>query len=82
MTTVNDDIKLTHWAYDLEVFPNIFSMCIIRADGSNCRIWEVSDRKNDTEASIVCPGCWMRKQTKKRMVVLIMWIDTVYIHDS
>lgn len=54
VTTANNDIKLTHWIYDLEVFPNIFSMCIIRADGTNCRIWEVSDRKNETEQILVC----------------------------
>lgn len=37
--------------YDLETYPNIFTCCIVFADKPNSkpRVYEISDRKNDTE---------------------------------
>lgn len=35
--------------FDLETFPNIFTMCIVFANGKGLRVYEISDRKNETE---------------------------------
>ena len=36
------------FVYDLETYPNIFTFCIVRADGKHLKVFEVSDRKNQT----------------------------------
>ncbi len=35
------------YIYDLETYPNLFSMCVISADGKDGHIFEVSDRKDN-----------------------------------
>lgn len=35
------------WIYDLETYPNLFSMCVISSDGKNGFVFEISDRKDD-----------------------------------
>ena len=35
--------------FDLETFQNIFTMCVVFANGKGLRVYEISDRKNDTE---------------------------------
>jgi len=35
--------------YDLETYPNLFSMCVISADGKDGHIFEISDRKDNRE---------------------------------
>lgn len=35
--------------FDLETFPNIFTFCAVFADGKGLRVFEVSDRKDETE---------------------------------
>ena len=35
--------------YDLESYPNIFTYCAVDSDGNNIRVYEISDRKNQTE---------------------------------
>lgn len=57
-------MNINHWIYDLESYPNIFTMCVIRADGGHVRKYEVSERKNDTEGILSCLR-WMiaNKQT-------------------
>lgn len=39
----------TDFVYDLEVFPNIFTACFVYANGKGLRVFEISDRKNETE---------------------------------
>lgn len=39
----------TDFLYDLEVFPNIFTACFVYANGKGLRVFEISDRKNETE---------------------------------
>lgn len=39
----------TDFIYDLEVFPNIFTACFVYANGKGLRVFEISDRKNETE---------------------------------
>ena len=39
----------TDWIYDLETYPNIFSFAAVYANGNGYRVYEVSDRKNDTQ---------------------------------
>lgn len=41
--------KYKDWVYDLEVFPNIFTMCAVYHNGKGLRVYEISDRKNDSE---------------------------------
>ena len=40
------------WIYDLESYPNCFSMCIVHASGKSMRVFEISDRKNDIEGIV------------------------------
>lgn len=35
--------------FDLETFPNIFTMCVVFANGKGLRVYEISDRKNETQ---------------------------------
>lgn len=42
------------WIYDLETYKNIFTFCIVRADGKHLKVFEVSDRKNQTEEILNC----------------------------
>lgn len=37
------------WIYDLEVYPNIFTCAAIWYKGKDVRVYEISDRKNETE---------------------------------
>ena len=37
------------WIYDLETYKNLFSFCVISADGTKGYIFEISDRKDDRE---------------------------------
>lgn len=48
------DLDLTHWVYDLESYPNIFTACFRRVDGKHERIYEISDRKNETRGLLDC----------------------------
>ena len=45
------DIKYfdNDYIYDLETYPNLFSMCVISSDGKDGHVFEVSDRKDDRE---------------------------------
>ena len=40
------------WIYDLETYPNCFTFCCVYANGSGLRVFEISDRKNETEQMI------------------------------
>lgn len=42
------------WIFDLETYPNIFTFCIVRADGKFLKVFEVSDRKNESEGILNC----------------------------
>tara|TARA_R100001143_G_C3361359_1_gene137000 strand:- start:61273 stop:63450 length:2178 start_codon:yes stop_codon:yes gene_type:complete len=42
------------WVYDLESYPNCFSMTIIHASGKHLRQYEISDRKDETDALANC----------------------------
>lgn len=37
------------WGWDCETYPNVFTACFIYGNGKGERVFEVSDRKNDTE---------------------------------
>lgn len=39
----------TDFIFDLETFPNIFTACFVYANGKGLRVFEISDRKDDTE---------------------------------
>lgn len=40
----------TDWLYDIEIYPNVFTLCSVYANGKGIRVFEISDRKNDTES--------------------------------
>lgn len=52
--------------YDLESYPNVFTMSIIHASGKHMRVFEISDRKNDIEGIAKCLRYMV--QNKCRMV--------------
>lgn len=52
--------------YDLESYPNVFSMSIVHASGNHMRVFEISDRKNDIEGIAKCLRYMV--QNKCRMV--------------
>ena len=39
----------TDFIFDLETFPNIFTACFVYANGKGIRVFEISDRKDDTD---------------------------------
>lgn len=54
------------WVFDLESYPNVFSMCIVHASGNHMRVFEISDRKNEIEGIAKCLRYLI--QNKCRMV--------------
>lgn len=38
-----------HIIYDLESYPNVFSYCGVNSDGTDIKVFEISDRKNETK---------------------------------
>ena len=38
-----------HIIYDLESYPNIFSYCGVNSDGTDIKVFEISERKNETK---------------------------------
>jgi hypothetical protein len=54
------------WVYDLETFPNCFTMAIVREDGKHLQAFEVSDRINQTDRILACLR--YLKDGKHRMV--------------
>ncbi len=38
-----------HIIYDIETYPNIFTLCAVFADGKGLRVFEISDRKNELD---------------------------------
>lgn len=41
------------WVWDCETYPNFFSLAAMKADGTEKQVYEISDRKNDTEDLLV-----------------------------
>ena len=46
---MTDVIFKDHIIYDLESYPNIFTYCGVNSDGTNLKVFEISDRKNETK---------------------------------
>lgn len=42
------------YIYDLESYPNVFTMSIVHASGKHMRAFEISDRKNEIESIAKC----------------------------
>lgn len=38
-----------HDIYDLETYPNCFTYCSVKSDGTDLKVFEISDRKNQTQ---------------------------------
>ena len=51
--TVEAD-KFKEWTYDLETYPNCFTMSIITTDGKVERVFEMSEFKNDVAGFLKC----------------------------
>lgn len=45
LSNINENV----WVYDLETFPNIFTFCTVYANGKGMKVFEISDRKNESE---------------------------------
>lgn len=41
--------KRHDWIYDLETYPNIFTMCVVRDDKKEAFVFEISDRKDQSK---------------------------------
>lgn len=54
------------WVYDIECYPNVFTLAAVFANGNGMRVFEISDRRNDVEEMLV----FLRKvaSAKHRMV--------------
>ena len=46
---MTDVVFKDHIIYDLESYPNIFTYCSCNSDGTNLKVFEISDRKNETK---------------------------------
>lgn len=69
-----------HWIYDLETFPNVATMTIIRADGKEMRQFEISDRKNDSDRLATCLR-YMVKHKQKLVGFNNNGFDYPVLHD-
>jgi hypothetical protein len=67
------------WVYDLETYPNIFTFCLVRADGKNWRVFEVSDRKNEVEQILTCLR-WMRDNNQRLVGFNNLGFDYPILH--
>lgn len=56
----------TDFIYDVESYPNVFTMTIIHASGKWLKTYEISDRRNDTQEIAKCLRYMIEK--KQRMV--------------
>lgn len=59
-------VLFNDWIYDLECYPNIWTMAVCFANGSGMRVFEISDRKNDQMEML--DFCRKVMQGKHRMV--------------
>lgn len=46
--------EVKDWVYDIETYPNCFTMAILRADGKHRRVFEISQYQNDVDAFMRC----------------------------
>ena len=46
---MTDVVFKDHIIYDLETYKNIFTYCSCNSDGTNLKVFEISDRKNETK---------------------------------
>lgn len=42
------DFIKNDWIYDLETYPNCFTFCVVYANGKGLRVFEISDRRDNT----------------------------------
>ena len=49
MQEVVYDKVFDDWIYDIECYPNCFSLAAVFANGKGMRVYEISDRRNDVE---------------------------------
>ena len=68
------------WIYDLETYPNIFTFCIIRADGKFLKVFEVSDRKNEVELILNCLR-YLKKNNQRMVGFNNLGFDYPIIHE-
>jgi hypothetical protein len=68
------------WIYDIETYPNCFTISLIRADGKVSRVFEISDRKNDIEA-ILCCFRWLRDNNCRMVGFNNLGFDYPIIHE-
>lgn len=54
------------WVYDLETYPSVFTFAISSSDGKHVRVFEVSDRMNQTQEILNCLRYLAQK--KQRMI--------------
>lgn len=59
-------VLFNDWIWDIECYPNFFSMAVCFANGSGMRVFEISDRKN--EATEMLEFCRKVMISKHRMV--------------
>lgn len=52
------------WVYDLETYPNIWTMTVVREDGKFLKKYEISDRNNDTEGLLNCLRYFRKNKTQ------------------
>ena len=45
MSNINENV----WVYDIETYQNCFSLCAVYANGKGMKVFEISDRKNESE---------------------------------
>lgn len=76
MAVDNDNI----WVYDLETYPNVFTFCIVRADGKFLKVFEVSDRKNESEGILNCLR-YLRSNNQKMVGFNNIGFDYPILHE-
>lgn len=63
--------------YDIESYPNIFTLCAVYANGKGIRVFEVSDRKNKTQKLVGVVAQCICKQNHKMLPQLMSGTITI-----
>lgn len=68
------------WIYDMETFPNICTLAIVRAsDRTKRKVFEISTRKNDIESLLDCLR-WIRKKNHRMVGFNNIGFDYPVLH--
>lgn len=68
------------WVYDIETYRNCFTFCLVRSDGKHMKVFEISDRKNETKEFLNCLR-WLIVNKQRLVGFNNLGFDYPIVHD-